>query len=309
MRIRGKTSNIDNKDSLLKITEANKEQHVDVLFEAQEKRKKEQEKRTIYEVPVDRIVPDPYNARSTINEEKIIELAESIKQNGLQQPIKLFYNEKEDNYVIIFGERRWRAFCYLGLNKIPATIEKNISELEKIIFGLVENTQRVNLTDVQKAKQILLIKEKFPDVELDDIAKKLGYSKKWVSELIKISYLPEEIQLEIENIEGLTARHIKAIYLLKDLDESWTRKLISEIKNENYSGNEAIDRAKQFLKENNFSKRKKSVLTSSLSRLSSRLDKIKYNWDRTSKTKKLIILNELEAINEKIKAILELEKP
>jgi len=106
-------------------------------------------------IPIDEIVPNPNQPRRRFSEEELKELAESIKEFGVLQPI--IVREKDGKYEIVAGERRWRAAKMAGLSRIPAVV-KEVSDEEMMILSLVENLQREDLNPVERARAIKILK-------------------------------------------------------------------------------------------------------------------------------------------------------
>lgn len=275
-----------------------KNQVVHLLGEYQEQSRKNQSN-MIQKLPVDKIIPDPHQARDTIDERKIEELANSIAKQGLLQPIRV--KPEGDKYQIIFGERRWRAVIKLGLTEIDATIEVDATEEKTILQGLIENLQRVDLTEVQKARQIIKYKNMYPSISYVEIGENIGYSKARIVQFMRLTKLSEKALLILEDMQGLTERHFRAITILNDIDESFVLQLINEIKDKSLSGEESIARAKQMIRSKSV---KKSNISSVLSRLHTRLDKLEKEWPNTSPRKQELYRTELLSLVRRINILL-----
>ena len=180
----------------------------------EEKLKKEQQKNICY-IPVHAISPNPYQPRRTYNEESLLELAASIKQYGVLQPISVRRIFTGD-YELIAGERRLRACKMAGILKIPAII-CNLNDNESAIVSLVENIQRENLSFMEEAESYrnLLYNHGLTQEEL---ALYLGKTQSCIANkvrLLKLSKLVREIIAD----HKLTERHARALIRLETEEE------------------------------------------------------------------------------------------
>jgi ParB family chromosome partitioning protein len=161
----------------------------------------------VREIDITNIEPNEYQPRRSFDEEEIAQLAESIKKDGILQPI-LVRREGDDRYRLIFGERRWRAATLAGVTKIPAII-KDASEEESFRWALVENLQRKDLNPIEKARALSLYMEKF-SLTQDKVGELLGMARPSVTNLLRLLALPEEVQKMVEDGE-LTFGHARAL--------------------------------------------------------------------------------------------------
>ena len=149
----------------------------------------------VIELKLNEIEPDINQPRKTFDDEKLQELAESIKEHGVIQPI--IVSKREEYYQIIAGERRWRASKKAGLKTIPAIVrdydEKKIREI-----SLIENIQRQNLNPIETAKAIKELMD-VHDMTQDDIAKTLGKSRSTIANTLRVLNLDERVQEMIES--------------------------------------------------------------------------------------------------------------
>lgn len=160
-------------------------------------------------IPIDRLKENPYQPRIEIKDEEVAELAKSIKENGLLQPILVYMDN--DGYVIIAGHRRVAAYKFLGEKYIRAIVFKNQGNLELAKKAIVENLQRENLDLIETAIALKKYKEEF-DKTLDDIAKEIGKNKVFVSRILNILNLPEEIIKDIK--DNKSTKDITSLNLL-----------------------------------------------------------------------------------------------
>ncbi|QRN41446.1 MAG: ParB/RepB/Spo0J family partition protein [Neisseriaceae bacterium] len=161
--------------------------------------------------------PGIYQPRAQMDNKSLQELAESIKEHGIIQPI-LVRKKKDHSYEIIAGERRWRASQLAGLTEIPAII-REISDEDALAIGLIENIQRQNLNPIEEAQGLLRLKEEF-GLTHEKIASAVGRSRSSITNTMRLLNLPEEIQgYLIENkLDMGHARAIITLPVMKQLD-------------------------------------------------------------------------------------------
>ena len=160
------------------------------------------------------IHPSKYQPRRRFDEEKLRELAQSIKNSGLIQPI-VVAEEGKDNYSIIAGERRWRAAQMAGYTTIPAIV-KRMDEVKKAEFAIIENIQRENLSPVEEAYAYKTLLENFKMTQ-EELSKRLGKKRATIANIVRILSLPQQVQDLIE--DGLISLgHAKVLLGLKDED-------------------------------------------------------------------------------------------
>lgn len=177
----------------------------------------------ILKLPIDEIKPNPYQPRKFFDEDSLIELAYSIKEVGLIQPISV--RQKGPNeYELIAGERRLRAAYLAGFTEIPAIIV-NVESKDSAFFALVENLQRQNLNYFEEALGFQKIMKDY-GLTQEELAEKLGKSQSAIANKIRLLKFSDEIrQMIMEN--GLTERHARA--LLKLQNEEVIKFLIKKI--------------------------------------------------------------------------------
>lgn len=169
---------------------------------------------TIQELEVAKIIPNPYQPRKVFKEEALKELAESIKEHGVIQPIVV--TENNSGYEIVVGERRFRASQLAGLTKIPAIVKKTLHDQTKLEVALIENIQRQELNPIEEALAYQRLMQKF-GLNQGQVAVKVGKSRPAVANIIRLLQLPAEIQRGI--IEGkIYEGHGRALLTLPDID-------------------------------------------------------------------------------------------
>lgn len=181
-----------------------------------------QERGRLIEIPLEEIVPNPYQPRKSVEDESLEELASSIKQHGLLQPIVVRKGEK--GYEIIAGERRYRAAKMAGLEKIPALV-KEASEEEIMEYALIENLQREDLNPIEAATAIKFLMERF-GLTQEEVADKIGKKRSTVANLLRLLKLPEDLQKMVRDGK-LSMGHARALLSLEDPEEQ--KRVASEI--------------------------------------------------------------------------------
>ncbi|MCJ7842844.1 ParB/RepB/Spo0J family partition protein [Lederbergia sp. NSJ-179] len=172
------------------------------------------EEETVREIELKEIMPNPYQPRKVFSEEGLTELKESIMQHGVLQPIIVRKNIK--GYEIVVGERRYRASKAAKLKTIPAVV-KEFTDQQMMELAVLENLQREDLTPIEEAKAYQTLMEKLHFTQ-EDLAKRLGKSRPYIANHIRLLSLPEEIQNYI--VEGkLSMGHGRTLLGLKRKDE------------------------------------------------------------------------------------------
>ena len=178
-------------------------------------------------VQIKDIQKNPYQPRKEFSEEKIQELAQSIKENGLIQPI-IVRKSPVLGYEILAGERRYRASIAAGLSEVPVIV-KQLSDQDMMLHSIIENLQRENLNPIEEAKAYQsLIDKGFTHTE---IAEKMGKSRPYITNLVRLLGLPKHIMTEVES-GRLSQAHAR---LLIQLSSDKQDKLLNRIQTENLS--------------------------------------------------------------------------
>lgn len=170
---------------------------------------------TVSNISVKQIVANRYQPRSVFDEQELLELAESVKQHGILQPI-ILRKVTSDMYEIIAGERRFRAAQLAGLEEVAAIV-KDVSATEAAILALIENVQRTDLSAIEEAKsyeQLMFLYSKTQS----EIAEMVGISQSAVANKLRLLQLAEEIQQGLEQ-KIITERHGRALLKVKDKEE------------------------------------------------------------------------------------------
>src|SRR5690554_6187992 len=166
----------------------------------------------ILDLPLDMIIANPFQPRRIFDQEKINELADSIKQHGVFQPIIVKKN-KDSKYLIVSGERRFRATKQVGLETIPAIV-RNYIENKVAEIALAENLQREDLTPIEEAEAYQVVMNNLGITQVE-LAEKVGKSRSHVTNMLGLLNLPEKVQKLLLNKE-LTMGHARTLSKLKD---------------------------------------------------------------------------------------------
>ena len=165
----------------------------------------------VAQLPISKIVPNKYQPRNIFNDEKIVELSESIKEHGVIQPIVV--RKFKDGYEIIAGERRYRASKLVGLDKVPAII-REYDDKQSASIAIVENIQREDLTAIEEAlayKQLIDLH----GITQAALAKQMGKSQSTVANKIRLLNLSDLVQQSVLE-RKITERHARALLVVKD---------------------------------------------------------------------------------------------
>lgn len=186
--------------------------------------------RELTSLPVDRIFPNINQPRRFFDEEKLMELANSLKEKGMLQPI-LVRKLEDGTYQIIAGERRWRAAQIAGIQEIPI-IEKEYDDAETLEISLLENIQREDLNPVEQARgfERLVNEYQYSHKQIGD---SVGKSRMAVSNILRILKLPPAILLDLEQ-GRITSGHARAL-LSRTEDEPFLKEMVEKIVGENLS--------------------------------------------------------------------------
>lgn len=188
------------------------------------KNKQDRENKQVQEIELDQIVPNRYQPRRTFSEESISELAQTLKEQGLLQPIIVRKDDtKEGNYEIIAGERRYRAARSLDWAKIPAIVEE-MDDAKVASLALIENLQRENLNPIDEAQAYLELM-KVNNLTQTDLAKQVGKTQSYVANKIRLLKLTPKVQSFLVS-KKITQRHGRALLGLGEEDQD---RAVSEI--------------------------------------------------------------------------------
>jgi ParB family chromosome partitioning protein len=165
----------------------------------------------VSELPIESITPNANQPRQHFNEDSIAELAVSIKEFGIVQPL-VVTNIEQNKYSIIAGERRWRAAQVAGLKKVPVII-RSATELETLEIALIENVQREDLSPLDQAVSIERLHEQF-SMSYEQIAKRLGKGYSTVANIVRLLQLPANMQDALRD-KVISEGHARALLSLQ----------------------------------------------------------------------------------------------
>jgi ParB family chromosome partitioning protein len=188
----------------------------------------------IQKIPLTKITANPDQPRRQFDQEALDELAESIRTHGILQPIVVAPNGV-DTFIIIAGERRWRAAKQAKLATVPVIV-RTLKEQAQLEIAIIENVQRVDLAPLEQALSIERLHQQF-GLPYDSIAKQLGKANSTVNNIVRLLQLPTEAQ-EALNTKNISEGHARAILALKN-DQAAQQQLLEAIITNNWSVREA----------------------------------------------------------------------
>ncbi len=189
------------------------------------------------EVDVAAVAPNPHQPRRRFDDDALEELAASIREVGVLQPILVRHGEEEGSYVLIAGERRVRAAELAGLGRVPAMIRSTDSDAGDLTEALIENVQRTDLSSLEEAAAYRNLLEDF-GMTHEEVAERVGRSRSAVTNTLRLLQLPPAIQGMLDRGE-LSAGHARALLSVDDpayalhiarraVDEGWSVRLVEE---------------------------------------------------------------------------------
>lgn len=188
-------------------------------------------------IALELIRPNPYQPRKTFEEERLNDLASSIQQHGILQPIVL--RQTVQGYYIVVGERRFRASKLAGLTEVPAII-KELSDEDMMELAIIENLQRENLNAIEEAESY---KKMMTDLNItqQEVARRLGKSRPYIANMLRLLQLPKNVAQMVQH-GALSSAHGRTLLTLKDASkikktakqaaqESWSVRYLEEYVN------------------------------------------------------------------------------
>jgi ParB family chromosome partitioning protein len=178
------------------------------------------------EIPVDRLRPNPHQPRHLFDEEALDELAASITRHGVLQPL-LVSEDPAGGYLLITGERRWRAARRAGLKTVPAVIRERVEDVVQLELALVENLQRRDLTPLEESRAFEHLRSSL-GLSQQEIAGRVGMDRSTVANSLRLLKLPSEVQAMVEGGE-LSAGHGRALLAFADDDLrlEWAQRVVA----------------------------------------------------------------------------------
>ena len=212
---------------------------------------------SVFEIGIDKINTGIYQPRQYFDEDKLAELKNSIKENGIIQPLIVSKSKNEDGYDLIAGERRYRAAKELGFKKVPAII-KDVAGVLALEIALIENIQRQDLNVIEEANCYLRLIDEYK-LTHEELSFKVGKDRATITNMLRLLSLPEEVKKEL--IYGkITPSHARNLVGLSD-DEAGM--LLNTISGEKLNVRETERKAREFKLKNKRQKPKKDLSVSS----------------------------------------------
>lgn len=176
----------------------------------------------LQEVPIESITPNPYQPRAPLTEdEALLELAASIQEHGLLQPLLVTTAGAHTHgvpYVLIAGERRWRAAQLAGLTQVPVVV-KEATNQQMLELALVENLQRTDLNPLEAARGYQMLIDEY-GLTQDEVADRVGRARPTVANTLRLLQLPEQVRMKlITNPDTFTEGHARAVLSIPDDDQ------------------------------------------------------------------------------------------
>lgn len=169
-------------------------------------------------IPTEKLLPNPYQPRHQFDSEDMLALANSVKENGILQPLLIRRINNSNYFEIVAGERRLRAAILANIDNVPC-IEIDCEAEQSAVYSILENVQRADLTFFEEAVAIGKLINHF-GMSQSEVAKRLGKSQSALSNKVRLLKLPADVRYFIEK-EGLTERHARALLALDDEKDIW----------------------------------------------------------------------------------------
>ena len=178
------------------------------------------------EIPVDHLHPNPHQPRHRFDERTLEELAESIRRHGVLQPL-LVSEDGPERYLLMTGERRWRAARLAGLATVPAVIRERLADGEQLEVALVENLQRQDLTPLEEARAFDDLRTSL-GLSQAEIAERVAMDRSTVANSLRLLRLPPEVQELVERGD-LSAGHGRTLLAFDgdDVQCEWARRVVA----------------------------------------------------------------------------------
>lgn len=197
---------------------------------------------SVYQIPLEKVIPNPFQPRRVFDESKMLELTQSVREFGILQPITV--RKRGEWYEIIAGERRSRAARAAGLAVIPAII-RELNDQEMALISLIENLQREDLNVVDEARGYERLLKEF-NVTQEELANRVGKSQSTIANKLRLLRLPHDL-LEYLIRDELTERHARA--LLRLPTEEMQTNVVQEIIQRGLNVRQTEERVEDYLAE------------------------------------------------------------
>jgi ParB family chromosome partitioning protein len=159
-------------------------------------------------LPIEQIVPNPRQPRSHFEESALVELAASIREHGIIQPLLVSRNEDGNGYTLVAGERRWQASQRAGLKVVPVIVRQTTDQ-QRLELALIENIQRADLNALEEANAYRQLSEEF-QLSHEEIAHRVGKSRVAITNTLRLLHLPDVVQKALLDRE-ITEGHARAL--------------------------------------------------------------------------------------------------
>lgn len=228
-------------------------------------------------VDLDKIVVNKGQPRKIFKEKDLIELSESIKENGVIQPITVV--EKDGMFEIVAGERRYRASKLAGLEKIPVIV-KRATKKDILVMSIIENVQRSDLNCVEEALAYYQLMNEF-ELTQEEVAKKIGKERSTIANFLRVLKLPKDVIVQLQK-EMLSFGHAKILVSLSD--DEIIKRLANEVIAKNLSVRELEELAKKNKKDKKNSASDNKFIVEQYQTLKNKLEnKTGYHFDVKAK--------------------------
>lgn len=257
----------------------------------------------ITEVSPASIEPNPYQPRTNMVEDQLRELAESIREHGVIQPL-VVKQSGADSYTLIAGERRWRAAMLIGLEKVPVVV-KDVAPQQMLELALIENVQRADLNPLEEAAAYRQLIDSF-GLTQEQVALRVGKSRVAVANALRLLKLPDSIQQRLADA-SISEGHARALLALKD--KAHMQRIVSQITNSGLSVRQVEELVRRLNAENRGKKknRERDALTAQSKALEDQMRQAlgtKVSLSRSKRGGKVVIHfysdDELDAIYRRI---------
>lgn len=175
------------------------------------------DKNAVIDLPLDRIRSNKNQPRNKFNDQSLNELAESIREFGVLQPIIVRSIDEKDSYEIVAGERRYRATQKIGLNTIPSLILTEIDDISSLEMALIENIHRDDLSPMEQAYSYKYLIEEF-SITHNELSRKIGKNRTTITNTLRLLLLPMEVQKLLEE-EKISEGHARAILSIPEKED------------------------------------------------------------------------------------------
>ena len=177
-----------------------------------------------HEIQLARIVPDPDQPRRVFDADRLDELAASIRAEGVLQPIVVRYDDTQDTYIVVHGERRWRAARLAGLKAIPAIV-RDVPPERRLLQQLMENIVRDDLNAVDRATALRSLRSQLGDPPWDEVAEAVGIKRSRLFQLLGTGKLPAAAQADIQQ-GTLSEKQSRLLQGLPEIKQEALRELL-----------------------------------------------------------------------------------